>query len=278
MMRVGVQLHGGMQSHASTGALTGTRTGVQAAACLQTDPPFRNDTKYEARVITDWRHQCSITLPPPPALQDRLRPIIQLERLSFGFPQCPLFDELSLQIPPGVTLIRGDEGAGKTTLLRLLAGELRPQSGDLLINGVRLSHNPQAYRTQLFWVDPNSTEFDQISALEYFARQRTVYPNLPEINSPELQELIAGLGLDAHIGKPMYMLSTGSKRKVWLAVAFACGAPASLLDDPFAALDRPSISFVTKLMTKVRGTALVVSHYEAIDAVPIARVLDLSRV
>ena len=56
-----------------------------------------------------------------------------------------------------------------------------------------------------------------------------------------LQHLIQAFELTPHLEKPLYMLSTGSKRKVWLAAAFASGAAVTLLDQPFAALDKASV-------------------------------------
>jgi ABC-type cobalamin/Fe3+-siderophores transport system ATPase subunit len=44
------------------------------------------------------------------------------------------------------------------------------------------------------------------------------------------------------------MLSAGSKRKLWLAAAFACAAPVTLIDEPFAALDRPSSLIILELL------------------------------
>jgi hypothetical protein len=51
--------------------------------------------------------------------------------------------------------------------------------------------------------------------------------------------------------KKLFMLSTGSKRKVWLAAGFASGADLLLLDEPFAALDAPSIAFVKELLQDI---------------------------
>ena len=74
------------------------------------------------------------------------------------------------------------------------------------------------------------------------------------------------------------MLSTGSKRKVWLAAAFASGAAVTLLDEPFAALDKASIGFVLELLGDVAAhteRAWVLADFEAPGKVPLAAILDL---
>jgi ABC-type multidrug transport system ATPase subunit len=204
---------------------------------------------------------------------------LQVKHLCFGYPQQPLFNGLSLHAPPGVTLVRGGDGTGKTTLLRLLAGELAADAGTLSLHGVDLGSNPAAYRKQVFWVDPRSTAFDQIAPHAYFQSLRSQYPHW---HHPTLNACIEGLSLTPHLDKPLYMLSTGSKRKVWLAAAFASGAALTLLDSPFAALDKPSIVFVMQLLrqaaqpnTQNTGRAWVVAHYEALGDVDLACCLDL---
>ena len=75
------------------------------------------------------------------------------------------------------------------------------------------------------------------------------------------------------------MLSTGSKRKVWLAAAFASGAPVTLLDEPFAALDQASIGFVMELLQDAAQhptRAWVLAHYEAPGEVPLAAIIELA--
>ncbi|MEB0161310.1 ATP-binding cassette domain-containing protein [Glaciimonas sp. CA11.2] len=171
--------------------------------------------------------------------------------------------------------MRGGEGSGKTTLLRLLAGELPAAKGDLEINGVKLVDQPAAYRRQVFWIDMRSDAFDQMTPVAYFASLHALYPGFDQVL---LADLIDGLSLTPHLEKNLYMLSTGSKRKVWLAAAFAAGAAVTLLDDPFAALDKGSIGFVMRFLDGVANhssRAWVLSHYEAPCTAPLAAIIDL---
>ena len=197
------------------------------------------------------------------------------EGLSFRYAARELFNSLSVHISPGVTWVRGGDGSGKTTLLRVLAGELPAHAGALHINSASLRDHPEAYRQQVFWSDPRSSAFDQMTALDYF---KFVLPRYPQWDERLLGVLIAGLALEPHIEKPLYMLSTGSKRKVWLAAAFASGAAVTLLDEPFAALDKVSMVFVTELLEDAAdhpGRAWVVADYAAPANVPLAATIDL---
>ncbi|MEO7129371.1 MAG: ATP-binding cassette domain-containing protein [Rhodoferax sp.] len=195
--------------------------------------------------------------------------------LNFRYPDCALFADWSTRIAPGVTLVRGGESSGKTTLLRLLAGELPAQSGDIQIGDVHLAQHAAGYRQQVFRVDPRSTDFDLITPIDYF---KSLHRRHPGFDDRVVENLIEGLALAPHRDKPLYMLSTGSKRKVWLTAAFAAGATVTLLDEPFAALDKNSIDFVKKLLYDAASDparALVLADYEAPMGVPLAGIIDV---
>ncbi|PFH09748.1 ABC transporter family protein [Collimonas sp. PA-H2] len=201
--------------------------------------------------------------------------VLQATNLTFHYPGQELFNNWSAAIPAGVTLVRGGDGRGKSSLLRLLAGDMAAQGGRLEIGGVRLDEQPDAYRRQVFWMDPRSEAFDQMTAREYFASLHAAYPGFDDALLPALTE---GLSLTPHLDKKLYMLSTGSKRKVWLAAAFAAGATVNLLDDAFAGLDKASINFVVKMLNQVAGDparAWVIALYEAPEGVELAATVDL---
>jgi ABC-type Mn2+/Zn2+ transport system ATPase subunit len=101
---------------------------------------------------------------------------------------------------------------------------------------------------------------------------------VPPALRPQLAELLPGLDLLSHLPKPLYQLSTGSRRKVFLAAALVQPAPLTLLDQPFMALDRPSVDF---LCDRFRAWAhqpdrlLLIADYLPPQDVPLAFTLDL---
>ena len=75
-----------------------------------------------------------------------------------------------------------------------------------------------------------------------------------------------------HLQSP-YQLSSGSQRKVLLAAALANGAVLTLLDEPLAALDKPSISYLLQALeaearAPMLGRAVLVAHYDALGDLP----------
>ena len=201
--------------------------------------------------------------------------LLQACGLHFHHLGNPLFTDFSATIRPGITLIKGSDGRGKSTLLRLLAGALSAQKGTLQIKSINLHDQPLAYRQQVFWTESRSDAFDALTALAYFESVRHRYEGF---NDNLLSELTEGLGLTPHLEKQLFMLSTGSKRKVWIAAAFASNATVTLLDEPFAALDTASINFmIQQLQVSENQTerAWILADYQAPAGVPLAGLIDL---
>ena len=95
-------------------------------------------------------------------------PVLQADGLCFAYPQRPLFTDWATRLAPGVTLVRGGEGCGKSTLLSLLAGTLPAQGGTLQIHDAPLATQPERYRAQVFWADPRSSAWEQVTPSAYF--------------------------------------------------------------------------------------------------------------
>lgn len=202
--------------------------------------------------------------------------VLTARGLRHAWPDAPpLFDGLDLDLPSGVSLLQGAEGCGKTTLFKLLSGDLLPSQGALSIGGVALARQPERYRQRVFRTDPRSAAMEGFTPTTWFDAMARRYP---DFRGEALPDLIEGFSLDPHIHKPMYMLSTGSQRKVWLCAALAAGTPVTLLDEPFAALDMPSIRFLTQCLRDAAShptRAWLLADHDAPEGLALASVIDL---
>jgi ABC-2 type transport system ATP-binding protein len=194
--------------------------------------------------------------------------ILQVHDLGFSYPGQPaLASGWCASVGEGVTLLYGDTGSGKSTLLRVIAGML-PAAGRLTLAGARLDAKPEAYKRNLFFCDPATEAFDQVTARACTA---TLSEGDAGFDAALWQALVEGFSLVPHIEKPMYMLSTGSKRKVWLAAALASGRPLVLLDEPEGALDARSIGCLWKTIASLAGRAghaIVIASSARLEHVP----------
>ena len=211
----------------------------------------------------------SLTLP----LTDQPTPtpcLLEARNLCFSFGAQPLLQGIHWCIPPGLSAITGDESSGKTTLLRLLAGELQATAGAVLWGSASAAPGGNVGGPPVFWVDPRSDAWDAMPVRDYLGQARHRHATL---NAGLLGELFDALHLTDHLDKRFAMLSTGSRRKVFLATAFASGAAVTLLDMPFAALDGASIRVVHALLAEAAEhphRAWVVADYVPPPDLPLA--------
>lgn len=171
---------------------------------------------------------------------DATAPLLQAQALNWRPPGADhhLWPKgLDFALRPGLALVQGGDGRGKTTLLRLLAGRLQASAG-------RLQRSPAV---SLWYEDPRDPAFDHQRASDWLAAQAAAAPAW----QPALAEaLLADFDLAEHLPKGLYMLSTGSRRKLAWTAAAASGATITLIDLPFAALDRPSSRRLAALLAE----------------------------
>jgi ABC-type multidrug transport system ATPase subunit len=153
-------------------------------------------------------------------------------------------------MPPGLIAVTGGEGCGKTTFLRRLSGDLPAPPG--------APAQPDAK-----WLDLALPGQDEQTAQQVW---RALQAQSPRWNADLAAELLQALALAPHQDKKLFMLSTGSRRKVALVGLLACGATLTCLDQPFAALDQPSIRVVRNFLQDMAdhsSRTWVVGDYEA---------------
>lgn len=196
--------------------------------------------------------------------------LIELNRVRFAFGDRQIYDDLSLTVPRGkVSVIMGPSGCGKSTLLNFIGGRLRPDDGDVVVDGVDV---PRLNRQGLYRLRKSMGMLFQNSAL---LTDLSVFDNVafPVREHTELDErLIRHLILfklqmvglrGARELKPAE-LSGGMARRVALARAIALDPMLVMYDEPFTGLDPISKGVIVKLIREIGDslgmTSLVVTH------------------
>ena len=167
-----------------------------------------------------------------------------------------------LVLPPGLSTVVGDERSGKTTLLRLISGDAPLASGQR--DGPRGA-----------WLDLQWPGQDQSLPDECWAQWARAWP---QWNAGLADDLSAAMGLDEHRHKRLFMLSTGSRRKVALIALLACEAPITCLDQPHSGLDGPSMGVLREFLNEGHGhptRAWVVADYSVDARVPWQQLITL---
>jgi iron complex transport system ATP-binding protein len=188
-------------------------------------------------------------------------PVLEAQQLGFAYPHAkPVIDELSISIKPReLCAFIGPNGGGKSTLIRLLAGILKPESGDVLFRGRSLSKTPRReIAKQLAYVPQSWSMAFPFTALEVVLTGRSPH-RMPFRLENEDDYAIA---LDAlslveasHLAeRPVTALSTGEQQLVAVARALAQKPECLLLDEPSASLDLRHRVALMRSLTRLRDT------------------------
>src|SRR5215813_8139171 len=189
---------------------------------------------------------------------------VELDGVTKRFGKITALDDVSLLIRRGelITLL-GPSGCGKTTLLNLVAGFLMPDSGEIGIDGRRVTDVP-AYRREIGIMFQNYALFPHMSVMAnvgYGLKMRRLAK--PEI-ARRVGEALALVKLAGLEDRRPRQLSGGQQQRVALARALVIRPKVLLLDEPFSALDRnlrASMQVELKeIQRKLGVTTIFVTH------------------
>jgi energy-dependent translational throttle protein EttA len=189
-----------------------------------------------------------ILIPVPERLGDE---VVVVERLSKGFGDRLLIDDLSFSLPRGgIVGVIGPNGAGKTTLFRMITGQEEPDGGTLKLGStVQIAYVDQSRDA----LDPEKTVYEEISGGEdqlQFGR-RTV----------NARAYAAGFNFrGADQQKKVGTLSGGERNRLHLAKLLRSGGNLLLLDEPTNDLDVDTLRALEEALLSFAGCAVVISH------------------
>ena len=196
--------------------------------------------------------------------------LVEIHDMSFYRGTRPIYKNMNLTVPKGkVTAIMGPSGIGKTTLLRLIGGQLKPQSGQILFDGEDI---PSMTRSRLYEVRKRMSMLFQSGALftDLSVFDNVAYPLREHFNLPKpvLHNLVLmklqSVGLRGAANMMPSELSGGMARRAALARAIALDPDLIMFDEPFAGQDPISMGVIVKLISEINQslglTCIVVSH------------------
>ena len=184
--------------------------------------------------------------------------MIDIKSISFTRGSHDIYQEFSAQLKQGESvLLTGPNGAGKSTLIQLIGGLLKPDAGNIEIDGVNIEKLNTKQQSALRSVAPQRRTFslaftvDQV--LNFLPKKLRVADN---------SYLIEQLGLRDLLTKKVTELSIGQQERVSLALALSQKANYYLLDEPFSAQDSKSTEKILEIFEELKKQkgVLVISH------------------
>ena len=185
---------------------------------------------------------------------------VEVRDLCFQYENRPLLDHISLHAARGefVTLL-GASGCGKSTILNLLAGILRPDSGDLFVDGQRIA----GMSGHFSYMPQNDLLFSWKTILENVCLYGRIHGGIKQARE-KAKSLFPAFGLEGYENAYPNELSGGMRQRAAFLRTALCGADILLLDEPFGALDvisRGSMQdWLSSMKLSLNRTVLLVTH------------------
>ena len=185
--------------------------------------------------------------------------MIKIKNVSKAFGEVKAVNQITLTIQNGLVFgMLGTNGAGKSTLLRMMAGVLKPDSGQIYVDGEPVWDNPSA-KSKFFYISddqfyyPNATPSDLISFYKNF---------YPAFDESRFLEFLKSFGLDYN--RKINTFSKGMKKQISILLGICSNASYIFCDETFDGLDPVMRQAIKSLFAKEieeKGlTPIIASH------------------
>jgi lipopolysaccharide export system ATP-binding protein len=202
---------------------------------------------------------------------------LSLKRVAITIGGRPLVSDVSLELNPGeVVGLLGPNGAGKTTTFNLVTGLLRPDRGEVLLDGSSVAElsMPSRARLGIGYLPQEASVFRNLTVRDNLSLALQQSGTSPHQRRARLEGLITEFHLASFQHRRGFQLSGGERRRCEVARALAVGDSGPrylLLDEPFAGVDPMAVSDLQQLIDGLRnrGMGLLITDHNVRETLAI---------
>jgi len=201
--------------------------------------------------------------------QDRAIPAIEFRDVTIIYDGRKILDALSFKVMKGETkIILGGSGCGKSTTIKLVLGLLKPDGGQILVDGEDITNYNESQmmsvRKKIGMIFQEGALFDSLSVYENVAFKLHEQGVPEEEVEAEVRRMLRFVNLEDAIEKMPAELSGGMRRRVGIARALVGDPKIVMFDEPTAGLDPPTARTICELAMKLRDledvSSIFVTH------------------
>ncbi|MDI6789254.1 MAG: LPS export ABC transporter ATP-binding protein [Thermodesulfobacteriota bacterium] len=183
-----------------------------------------------------------------------------------SYRQRRVVDHVSIRVESGSIIgLLGPNGAGKTTTFYMIAGLIKPDEGQVVLNGEDLTHYPmyQRARRGITYLAQEPSVFRKLTVEENILAVLETIKLPREERSARLRSLLEELKIDHLARHKAYSLSGGERRRLEILRALAIQPSFILLDEPFAGIDPLAVSDLQAIVRqlKEKGLGILISDH-----------------
>lgn len=183
--------------------------------------------------------------------------MLKLENLSKSYSNGNIkaVDNVSFEVKPGEIFgFLGPNGAGKTTTLKMIVGLLKPDEGNIFINGLNFQEYSLEVKKMISYVPDNHEVYERLTGMEYLNFMGDMYGISKEERSKKINEYLEIFELKDAVNDLIKSYSHGMKQKIVLIGALLNDPEIFILDEPLVGLD-PKSAFKLKEIMRERCDA-----------------------
>jgi ABC-2 type transport system ATP-binding protein len=191
-------------------------------------------------------------------------PALELIQLTRRYGNFAAVDRLDLRVEQGeFYALLGPNGAGKTTTLRMVAGLLKPDSGEIRVLGRDAVHDGRAARQLLAYLPDDPLLYGKLRPLEYLEFVAGLWGVDPATAAADARDLLERLDLWSVRGEYTENFSRGMRQKLALAGAFVHRPQLIILDEPLTGLDAGAARLVKDMLGEYvrRGNTVILTTH-----------------
>lgn len=190
--------------------------------------------------------------------------VIQISDLSIDFDRTRALSNVNIKIEPGEVLaLIGPNGAGKTTLFRAIVGLITPSTGQILVNGKSIEHNPKNALQSVGLMPDFSPLYDQLKVVQFMDVFAMSYLLPAKESASRIRDCLEIVGLWDKRDSYLKGLSRGMKQRLMLAKTLIPDPEVLLLDEPASGLDPQGRILLKDIINQLRGRqrAIIISSH-----------------
>ena len=190
--------------------------------------------------------------------------MLKIEHLTKTYGEKTAVDDLSLHILPGeIYGFIGPNGAGKTTTLKSAIGILRPDSGEITVDGISLKPDPLACKAKIAYIPDNPDLYEYMTGVQYLNFIADIFAVGEKERKERVGRYAETFGLGSDLPNPISAYSHGMKQKLAIISALIHEPKLMIMDEPFVGLDPKAAHTVKEIMRGIcdRGGAIFFSTH-----------------
>jgi ABC-2 type transport system ATP-binding protein len=192
---------------------------------------------------------------------------LEIKKISKKYGDQDALIDVSFSLKKGdIVGFLGPNGAGKTTLMKIITSIIKPDSGDITINGYDTQKNEISTKRQIGYLAENNPLYKDMLVTEYLDFIASLY----EIKNKKdkVKEIIKKTGLESEIKKKIEELSKGYKQRVGIAAALVHDPNILILDEPTTGLDPNQLIEIRKLIQEIGQEKIVLLSTHILQEIP----------